>query len=203
MTSIITREEEIEMLHKAITGTFMWSFKKGDNIVYNLEIIWQLYDAKQTAGTFGQLYNKPIMLLYAAIVECVLDDFTWRVRGRVNDTLQNISNKQIHDFKTKKRDKLDHYIAAAQKHNLFDQNNAFYDEMRFMKDARNRFHIQNSIGRLHQDEERIYTNFNLKRVERVYETSIKKMIEKFYRWDSPKVSPEDLPLPWSHHTSRV
>ena len=102
------KKSDLETLHQGITGTFMWSFKKGDNIVFNLEIIWQLYEAKKKAGSSGQLYNKPIMLLYAAVIECVLDDFTWRVRGRVNDTLQNITNRQIQDFKTKKRDKLDH-----------------------------------------------------------------------------------------------
>ena len=115
-------------LTEAITGTFMWSFKKGDNIIYNLEIAWELYEAK-SRSTDKRKYNKPIIITLISIIECILDDFTYRIRGHVNDTIPNIPQADIEMFRTRKYDKLEQYIAASKKLDLFNQPASFYDSM--------------------------------------------------------------------------
>ena len=176
----------------------MWSFKKGDNIVYNYKILWELYEAKNTAAYNHkkQLYNKPIILILASIIECILDDFAIRIVGHVHDIVPNITDSQINDFKLKKRDKFDHHIVAARKHNLFDANRFFYDELIFIKNTRNRFHIQNSLGYAPADEYVLFTDQSLKRVENVFEYFIRKMIIKYYRGQAPNILPSEVPYPW-------
>ncbi len=62
-----------DQLTEAITGTFMWSFKKGDNIVYNLEIAQELYRARATSADKSK-YNKPLLITLVSVIECILDD---------------------------------------------------------------------------------------------------------------------------------
>lgn len=53
-------DDQQEKIKKAIMGTFIWSFKKGDNIIYNFGVLWELYSAKKvTHYTKKELYNKP------------------------------------------------------------------------------------------------------------------------------------------------
>ncbi len=72
-----------------VVFTFIWSFKKGDNIIYNFEILFELYRSKK--ATKSKYFNKPIILIIAAIIECILDDFALRVKQHVNDKVPNIS----------------------------------------------------------------------------------------------------------------
>ena len=183
---------------QAVTGTFMWSFKKGDNIVYNYEMLWELYSAKHAVSEKykKRLYNKPITLIIASIIECILDDFVIRIIGHVNDIVPNMTRLQIDNFKTTKRDRFEHYIAAAQKHNLFDANDYFYDELTFLKNSRNRFHIQNSRGYAPADEANLFTEVSLVRAERVFEFVIRKMMTKYYRGAGPKIKTTEVPYPW-------
>src|SRR5260370_40723366 len=96
-------KEERELIEHAITDTFMWSFKKGDNIVYNFEILWELYKAKGGAEqSRKQYYNKPITLLIVAIIECIFDDFINRVGQHVYDKIPNLTNKEIGLIRAKK-----------------------------------------------------------------------------------------------------
>ncbi len=132
----------------------------------------------------------------ASIIECILYDFATRITQHVNDVVPNMSATVIEDFKTTQRDKFNHHIVAAQRHNLFDANSFFYDELMFVMRSRNRFHIQNSYGHAPSDEHILFTNQSVKRVELVFEYLIKKMMKKFYRGDGPRVKPAALPLPW-------
>jgi hypothetical protein len=174
--------DEYDRVGRAITGTFMWSFKKGDNIVYNFDIIWELYRARRAAtATHKHKYNKPIILLQMSIVECILDDFVNRVGQHVRDRIPNITPAQIADFRTKKRDKLEHYIAAAKKHDLFDADDAFYANMDLLRQARNRFHIQNA-GRLDPaDESVLFRGALLTMAENTFEVVLERMMGKFFR----------------------
>ncbi len=175
----------------------MWSYKRGDNIVYNYRVLWELYRVRVGMPPYqATLYNKPIILTMASIIECILYDFATRITQHVNDVVPNMSATVIEDFKTTQRDKFNHHIVAAQRHNLFDANSFFYDELMFVMRSRNRFHIQNSYGHAPSDEHILFTNQSVKRVELVFEYLIKKMMKKFYRGDGPRVKPAALPLPW-------
>ena len=64
-------------LAEAITNTFIWKYKKGDNIIYNFGILDQLYDSKKSCNTNKKhLFNKPIMLIIISIVECLNNEYT-------------------------------------------------------------------------------------------------------------------------------
>lgn len=162
-----------------VVFTFIWSFKKGDNIIYNFEILFELYESKR--ATKSQYFNKPIILIIAAIVECILDDFAFRVKQHVNDKVPNISLSQIIDFRSKKLEKFEHYIAKAIEFDLFEQPPSFYTDLRLLQDMRNRLHIQNRNYKLDKDEYNIFTNLNLSKSEKVLETILLTMYSKFPR----------------------
>jgi len=188
-------------LTKAITDTFMWSFKKGDNIIYNLEIVWELYNAKAKSND-KEKYNKPIVVILVAIIECILDDFTYRIKGHVSDTVPNISQADIGKFRTRKYDKLEHYIAASNKFNLFDQPKNFYGLMDELRKARNRVHIQNSRNQLAADEYNVFTDALLIKTQHIFEIVLVTMIMKFPR-NGRTITPHSIPLPWRTNIAKV
>jgi len=183
-----------DQLTEAITDTFMWSFKKGDNIIYNLEVVWELYEAKARSAD-KRKYNKPITVILASIIECILDDFTYRIRGHVNDTVPNMSQTDIDMFRTRKYDKLEHYIAASKRFNLFNQPAGFYDAMDELRKARNRIHIQNSKNQLSADECTVFTDALLAKAQHALEIVLATMIVKFPR-NGRTIVPNSVPLPW-------
>lgn len=172
----------------------MWSFKKGDNIIYNLEIAWELYEAK-ARSVDKRKYNKPITVILVSIIECILDDFTNRIRGHVNDTVPNISQSDIVMFRTKKYDKLEQYIAASKKLDLFNQPASFYDSMDVLRKARNRIHVQNSKNQLAADEFNVFTDALLAKAQQAVEVVLATMIVVFPR-NGRTIAPNSVPLPW-------
>jgi hypothetical protein len=190
-----------DIAEKAITGTFIWTFKKGDNIIYNFDIVWTLYNAMAAEeDTYRQqYYRKPIMVFLAAIIECILDDFSHRIQQRVSDPLPNVTPAVISDFKRKSRDKFETYISAVEKHNLLVAGKPFYDELHFLRKARNRAHIQNSLNQLAADERAIYTNDVLLRAEICFEVVIQRMMTRYYRSNTSGIAFADFQVPWSKH----
>jgi hypothetical protein len=185
-------------LEAAITSTFIWSFKKGDNIIYNFEILDKLYDYKRIGDTRSKrLLNKPITLIIISIVECVLEDFTRRCKHRSTDPLPNITQSQILEYKTKKYDKFEHFSSISHKHNLFDQEPRFYTMLDYLRKIRNRFHIQNCNNDLEPDEYSVFTDIRLHASEAVLEIIIEKMMTKFPRRTS-SINFSDIVFPWDN-----
>jgi hypothetical protein len=190
--------EQTKKLAEAVTGTFMWSFKKGDNIIYNFEVLWELYHAKKISHyTKKERLNKPIILILVAIIECILDDFVDRIQQHRYDGVPNITHKEVIEFRSKKLDKFEHYIATARKYNLFDRPDKFYDVLGYLRDARNRLHIQNEKYKLDADEHRVFTDANLVKAERVMEIVLETMMRKYPRGNDPdRIEFKDVELPW-------
>ncbi len=189
-----------KILVDKITDTFIWTFKKGDNIVYNFDILWALYEAKKHYTGNKMLYNKPITLILISIIECILDDFVRRIQNRASDPLPNITQEVIKDFKYKKQgqsyavkklEKFGHYINIIEKHKIFGDTQNFYKILHFLRDVRNKIHIQESSV----DENRVFTEKNLKFSEQALEIIIKYMVEKYPRCDG-EVRADDIPYPW-------
>ena len=189
-------KEQRELVESAITGTFMWSYKKGDNIVYNYEILWELYKASGAEQSRRYYYNKPITLLIVAIIECIFDDFINRVGQHVYDKIPNLTSKEINLIRAKKLDKLDHYISIAKKYNLFDRDASFYDILDFLRRARNRFHIQNSLHQLDANESKVFTTSTRIEAEKAFEIVLETMMVKYPRKHSHSISFMNVPLPW-------
>lgn len=192
---------------REILGAFIWTYKKADNIEYNIDILSTLYKARKIARKTKHYFNKPIVIIIAAIIECVLDDFVVRVKTRVFDPLPNLTSQQIEDFKykktggtltIKKMEKFDHYIKISQKHNIFKQGIRFYEALNLLKDIRNRIHIQNNKNVLDENEFSVFTDINLNNAERVFEVIIKTMFLKYPRRDLDKIGYkiDDFPFPW-------
>jgi len=195
------------MIVREIIGAFNWDFKKGDNIEYNLEILSTLYKARRFAKKSKHYFNKPILIIIASIIECILDDFVIRIRKRVFDPLPNLTESQIRNFKftgtgqttrIKKMEKFDHYIKISERHDIFDQGVRFYQALNLLKDIRNRVHIQNRNNILDKNEFSVFTDTNLFKAQKVFEIVITKMFSKFPRKDPAEIvhNIEDFPFPW-------
>ena len=111
--------------------TFIWSFKKGDNIDYNFLVLDQLYGARRACGTQDgkSLFNKPIIVTIVAIVECILADFIDRIKQHRHEPIANLSPARIHNIRYKAKggrlverqiNELTHFIDQVAKHDLFD-----------------------------------------------------------------------------------
>jgi len=111
--------------------TFIWSFKKGDNIDYNFLVLEQLYGARNPCGAQDgkSLFNKPIIVTIVAIVECILADFIDRIKQHRHEPIANLSPAQIHSIRYKAKGgriverqikELTHFIDQVAKHDLFD-----------------------------------------------------------------------------------
>ncbi|MCX6793402.1 MAG: hypothetical protein NTY12_05295 [Candidatus Falkowbacteria bacterium] len=195
-----TKEKDKKILQNKITGVFIWDFKKGDNIIYNFEILKALFEAKKNYKNDGLLYNKPITIIIISIIECILDDFVNRVKGRSQDSLPNITRDVIDDFKYKKKgqslevkklEKFTHYIDIVKKHNIFGENDNFYKSLSLLRDVRNKVHIQDSK----ENESKFFTERNLKLSEKALERIIKYMVEMYPRWGKNE-NALDIPYPW-------
>lgn len=198
------RDIAIEM----ITNSFMWSFKKGDNIIYNLNVLWVLYRAQKTAKDGAGFFVKPMIVTITAITECILEDFVTRIFDRNIDPLPNITPKVVSEIKYKGKDKnieirklseFNHYIAQIKKHDLFGKSNKFYDALDLLRQVRNRVHIQNNKALLEPDEVDVYTEKRLLLAEKVLEVLIKEMIIKFPRNKPTKRDISEFPFPWKTH----
>src|ERR1017187_4882079 len=61
-----------------LLDTFIWSYRVGDNICYNLRILFTLYDDQQNSAN-AQVYNKPIIIFVVSIIECLMYDLVTRL----------------------------------------------------------------------------------------------------------------------------
>lgn len=192
-------EKQLEIAANLITNTFIWTYKKGDNIIYNLQILYELYDSRKKVSNHKKdLYNKPITLIIISIIECILDDFVTRIIQHRSDTVPNLTLRQIGGFKTKKLDKFDHYITHAKMHDLFDQSDRFYKILALLREVRNRIHIQNEKRRLAANEQEVFTNDILELSEKTFEVILERMVNKFPRShaNNKSLNINDFPYPW-------
>lgn len=189
-----------EIFSEKLTNTFIWTFKKGDNIIYNVDILWALYEAKKHYIGNKNLYNKPITIIIVSIIECILEDFVRRIQDHSSDPLPNITPEIVEDFKWERRggkteikrlEKFCHYIDMSKKHKIFGLDKEIYKTLDSLRNIRNAMHIQKS----EINEYEIFTNENLKNAEGVLEKIVEAMVLKYPRWGKEQ-SIDDIPYPW-------
>lgn len=192
--------------------TFIWSFKKGDNVLYNFAILRSLYEAQAKAGvTEKSLFNKPIVVIIVAIIECLVADFIDRVKEHRREKVPNLTDDQIHAIRYKEKGgslverqmrELTHFIDQIQKHNLFGvETDDLYEAMHYFRRVRNRIHIQNSQSTdLPADEYAVFTRQNLTAAQRLLESVIEAMFTKYYRQQErdklTSIEVRRFPYPW-------
>ncbi len=191
---------------KDYTSQFFWSFKRMDNVNYNFSIVEMLYKAKKHYND-DEYFNKPIIVLLLAIIECCLYDFFMRITGHTQDPLPNLKKSIISFFKlTKETDELKKLIDRIRSHNLFgiDSSNTLYKDLDHLRKIRNRVHIQNRNHELdidkdtdrYRDEIFIFTDDTLLLAENSFEKVIEILCNNHPRWHKKPLPMKEFPRPW-------
>lgn len=169
-----------------------------DNVNYNFEIIELLYAAKRAANNDSR-FNKPIIVLIIAIIECTLYDFLLRINQYRSDPLPNITWRVVAYLRaTRETDELKKMIPKIRSMNLLrvPAGDNLYDDLERLRKVRNRLHIQNKYSVFHPDENRVYTDAELicaqDCLEKVYDT----LCNVYPRWRNLPIPMTDFPRPW-------
>jgi len=180
------------------TKQFFWDFKRMDNVNYNFEIIKLLYIAKQNSGNNAK-FNKPIIILLMAIIECMLYDFIIRVNTYKNDPFPNITNIIITYFRNlRTTDELKAIIPQIQIHNLLrvPVGDNIYTDLEQLRYIRNRVHIQNRHNMLARDEYNVFSDPELQKAEKCFERVCEILCNVYPRWGNSPIPMTDFPRPW-------
>jgi len=180
------------------SGQFFWDFKRMDNVNYNFAIIELLYKAKKINGNDTR-FNKPIIILIMAIIECVLYDFLIRINQHRIDSLPNITETLVSFFRnSKETDELKIIIPQIKSQNLLKVNSSdtIYSDLEHLRKVRNRLHIQNKYAVLDRDEFMVFTDFELIRAQDCLEKIFSVLCNDHPRWGKPPIPMSEFPRPW-------
>lgn len=189
--------------------TFVWSFKHGDNIMYNFAVLQALYIAQGNASP-NRILNKPITILLVSIIEAILIDLLSRIDQATNHLPANVDRDTLNNLKqeieSKKRPekiedefgeriylrrKLYHFndiIELLRKYELFGKNdNPIYDALTRFGYLRNRVHIENYHQNFEDREDRVFTQQRLTELEQVLSDLWNKMNNDYKRPWKPAV----------------
>ncbi len=180
---------------------FIWSFKHGDNIMYNFEILKALFETAKI-NEKNDILNKPITITIVSIIEAILVDFIYRLYGATNHLSVGLDyikvksiKKEIESKKVKKRDKesgsiyysikkynYSDIIKIMSKYELFgNKNDIIYDSLKEFGNMRNRVHIENYYNNLEDREEKVFTSARVEKLEEILFELWKMMINKHQR----------------------
>jgi len=182
-------------------SNFVWDFKVGDNVVYNLKILFLLYEHKSTDTKNSVLYNKPIIILIVAVIEVVFLDFIHRLDGgtthfpsalepKRSEIKGEIQKEKKHRFVKKygvQMERIKNYpfqelVDFFKKYELLDQSDSqLYSELSRMGYMRNRVHIFNYHGTYERDEEQVFSEARVDMAEKVLVYVFETMGSKYPR----------------------
>jgi hypothetical protein len=185
---------------KAQLDEFNWTFKHGDNIMYNFEVLSALYGGRKNLSK-AEVFNKPITITIVSILEAMLIDFLDRLHIATNHLPKNLPPETVVKIKaeiekakrpTKTSDgriyyrrkmyKLSEIVGILEKHELFGKKGSeIYRLLGFFGDMRNRVHIENYHGVLESDESLVFSSPRLASLEQVLELFWNKMVSDYKR----------------------
>jgi hypothetical protein len=156
---------------KADLDCFIWDFKIGDNILYNLNALFNLADDYNNSG---KDYKKPISVTVVSIIEAIMVDFLYRLdRGtthfptslrHIEKSIKNQLNEetikskfvgpdgQEHCYLTLKNFNFSSMIEVYEKLKLFGDNRKVYESLLRLSYFRNRIHINNYFNNFEKNE---------------------------------------------------
>lgn len=184
-----------------VNSDFVGDFKTGDNINLNLKTLKILYDfQKSKSKTEASLLCKPIIIILASIVEALLHDLYFRIYNHTTEGVKNIAARVLSDIRDKKIDKLQTYIASAQKNDLLDASSTdLYEKLDELRKVRNRIHIQNVKNHQPLDEEHVFTQDRQIETDKILESVIKHVSDKYPRPPHVRGYVKDFELTWNEH----
>ena len=192
---------------------FVWSFKIGDNIVFNLRVLNKLYKNRDNDSLkYSALYNKPISILIVSVIEAVMIDLIGRIDEARND-LPKIDEDVIRKIKSliqkyKKKEKVKDDLSGEIVLGTRRKNYQMRDTIEIFKDFslleplddsiysslgaisrfRNRVHILNYFDNFETDESEVFTDKRVLMLEKILNDIILVMEEKYYRHGLSKTS---------------
>jgi len=184
---------DLEIIKEQLSK-FIWTFKVGDNILYNFEVLKELYNAKNNSNNI--VLNKPITITIVSIIEAILIDFVRRIGEATNHKPANIPSEKLMKLKSEIRKdsfknsnfykrKLYHYketIKLFQNYELFgSKEDSFYSLLDEFGVMRNRVHIENYYQNLERDEAMVFTNSRLENLEKILYQLWNKMVSDYTR----------------------
>lgn len=124
-----------------IPCNFVACFKIGDNIAYNSEVLCGLAGANEDG-----LFNKPIVIQVAAILEASLSEIIARAQQFNREGVPNISAEDQREIKRKQIDKFNTVIDVLKKYKvLHGIGTDVYDDLHKLRRYRNKVHIQDRL----------------------------------------------------------
>lgn len=186
------------MLFSDFTSNFFWDFKRMDNVDYNFEIVEILYAAKKQNNN-DKHFNKPILILLMAIIECTLYDFILRINQHRSDSFPNITWRAISYFRDAgSTDVLKRLIPQIKSQNLMrvSENDSLYDDLEYLRKVRNRIHIQNKYNLLGRNEYGVFSDPTLEKAQGCLEKIYDALCNVYPRWQNQPISMSDFPRPW-------
>jgi hypothetical protein len=158
---------------------FIWEFKTGDNICYNLQILDRIYAVKEKESK--SLLNKVIAIEIVSIVEAVLVDLLDRIDQGTNDLPTIDVNKIIdmkilidkdkkpiliqdplvgsYTFRKRKNYQMKDLLNILEEYEILGAKGSnIYEKLRVFNKLRNRVHIPNYYKNFHVDEKRVFEN---------------------------------------------
>jgi hypothetical protein len=185
-----------------VKSNFWSSFKIGDNVFHNLEVLALLYRLYACASQAEKrLLRKPVIILLGSITEAILHDLHRRFQLNHIEVAREYPNHAAAFDRARKADDFGKYIAVAETHNFFAAKPSFYEKLRVVRKLRNRVHIQNRWQDFESDESRVFTADRLKLAEYVLEAVAKRASLRLPRravLGRTKYVP-DLEFPWNPH----
>ncbi len=171
-----TKNELIEQIN-----SFIWAYKVGDNIIYNLGVIFNLVEDNSAQKN----YNKPISILCVSVVEAVLADFMERLLRGTNQFPKKLADKkvlikerlrretklhqaifldEVYQYTRLKNFGFEDLIAISEEFQIMGKDDEIYRKLKLMGRYRNRVHILNYFGNFERNES---TAFNSRRTQEV------------------------------------
>lgn len=125
-----------------IPCNFVGSFKVGDNLRYNCEVLCNL-----NAANAGNAFNKLIVLQVGAILEAALIQIIFRAQHFNLEGVPNIVEADRLKIEESKIDKFAVSIDVLRKYNVLNGlGGDIYDEMHRLRKYRNKIHIQEDVS---------------------------------------------------------
>ena len=185
--------------NKSIDTSFIWDFQLGDNIVFNTKILRSLYKNLDITklDQAEAITIKPIVVIGVSTIEALMFDFVCRVKessvGPNNLNMEKI--KSIAKLNTDGTSwKFKEAINRLQHHQILGNQSNYYDNLDFLRNLRNRIHIQNEFGG--RREEFVWTLQILHRFEACIEYTLLYLSENYSR---DKKFVENAAISWERH----
>lgn len=125
-----------------IPCNFVGSFKVGDNLVYNCQVLCALVQSNEQG-----VFNKLIVIQVGSIIEAALAEVIYRAQNFNLEGVPYISEADQAEIAAKKIDKFNTIIDVLRKYKVINGlGNGIYDDLHKLRKYRNKVHIQDYIN---------------------------------------------------------